>query len=339
MSITPQKSIFSALTLGTSLAIILLFLESLYRGQPFDFYRPELIAFNAKADLNGAGGKRTVLLLGDSFTAGNGSYVKTLKRKLPDLRMINSGIPGSGIIEASLIANGRITRFEPSILIYQMYVGNDLFDISYPTNWRTLSLARNIYWAVCNHLRLIAFLNYRLGQIRGAYLARGSEPDQASNLDDGREEFSPDRFINNEAIFLKADPHLIEKQIRVMEERRQDFSYLMIKLHAVLSTKDESCPCYLLVIPHASQISPRYLERTKRLGGLFRYEAEIFKTDYPFVNLLQAEFKNCVLLNPLGLFQQKEESGVRIYRTNDIHLSPQGNTILAEYVGEALASR
>ena len=49
---------------------------------------------------------------------------------------------------------------------YQVYVGNDLFDIRYPTNWHTISPARNIYWFLANHLRVVGYLNYRLRHVK-----------------------------------------------------------------------------------------------------------------------------------------------------------------------------
>jgi hypothetical protein len=321
-----------------SLIVAVLVLEGTYRLQPFDFYSRELRAFNSKNDLAGSGNRLTALILGDSFTALNENYANVLRALLPHLRIINSGIPGTGIIQTFLIADRRFRQFEPSLLIYQIYVGNDLFDISYPTNWKDVSLFRNIYWSVSNYLRSIAFVNYSLVQvIKGGNLEKGYQPYQPSHsVYQSSEEFSPDRYLNNEAVFLKADPALIEKQILLLDERRKDFDTLVKKLRFVLSLRAKSCPCILLVLPHPSQAHRRYLERTKRLGGIFHHAELISQPDYPFVHRLREEFPDCVVVNPLSLFQKKEDAGIQLYWVNDIHLNPNGNELLAEYLSEAI---
>ena len=321
-----------------SLIVSVLLLEGTYRLQPFDFYSRELKAFNSKDDLAGSGNRATALIFGDSFTALNENYANVLRAKLANLRVINSGIPGTGIIQTSLIADRRFRQFEPSLVVYQIYVGNDLFDISYPTNWKDVSLFRNIYWSVSNYLRSIAFINYSLAQVvKGGNLEKGYQPyESAHYVYRSSEQFSPDRYLNNEAVFLRADPALIEKQILLLDERRRDFDTLVKKLRVVLSLRAKGCPCILLVLPHPSQVHRRYLERTKRLGGIFHHEELISQPDYSFVHRLREEFPDCVVLNPLPLFQKKEDAGIQLYWVNDIHLNPNGNELLAEYLLEAI---
>src|SRR5262245_20149763 len=152
-----------ALVLSVVLAAVLA--EVIYRLQPFDFYSRELKAFNSKDDLAESRNRPTALIFGDSFTALNQNYANVLRVKLSNFRIINSAIPGTWIIQTSLIAARRFRQFDPSLVIYQIYVGNDLFDISYPTNWKDMSFFRNIYWSVSNHLRFIAFINYSLVQV------------------------------------------------------------------------------------------------------------------------------------------------------------------------------
>ncbi len=56
----------------------------------------------------------------------------------------------------------------------QIYVGNDLFDITYPTNWKTLSLIQKYcIGEASNNFRSLAFINYRLGQVNARALATG----------------------------------------------------------------------------------------------------------------------------------------------------------------------
>jgi hypothetical protein len=72
-------------------------LEAVYRLQPFGFYSRELKAFNSKDDLAGPGNRATVLIFGDSFTVVNENHANVLRATLPNLRIINSGIPGTGL--------------------------------------------------------------------------------------------------------------------------------------------------------------------------------------------------------------------------------------------------
>jgi hypothetical protein len=332
-----RNLVFPVLVIGASLLASLLLIESAYRIQVVDFYRPELIAFNSDADLHHSSEKATLLVFGDSFSAGNESYLNSLRTQLPCLRIINSSISGSGIVQASLIAKSRIEQFRPSLLMVQIYVGNDLFDITYPTNWKTLSLIRNIYWGSSNNFRSLAFLNYRLGQVNARALAKGYRPyERQEPVYLKREEFSPDKFQNNEKLFLRADPRLVEKEILLLEDRISDFNFLVNKLQWLSSIMGPDCTLYLLVIPHSCQVSQAYLERTKRLGAKFENEILIQQTDYPFVQQLRQRVKEAVIIDPLKEFQKVEKSGVPLYLANDIHLNPNGNEVLANYVSAVL---
>jgi len=71
-------------------------------------------------------------------------------------------VGGTGIFQTLMIAPGRLRRFHPSVLVYQIYVGNDLFDVRYPVSWRRLSIARNVYWTAANHLRSLARADRRV---------------------------------------------------------------------------------------------------------------------------------------------------------------------------------
>jgi len=334
-----KKLFFTILAIGLSLVGCLLAFEVAYRLQVVDFYRPELLAFNPKSALQESEKKPTLLILGDSFSVGTESYANILRTRLPDLCIINSSIPGTGIAQIALIAQSRLRRFHPALLLYQIYVGNDLFDISYPTNWKTLSVARNLYWGLSSRFRSLAFLNYRLGQEASTILDKGYQPFQPRDaVYRSNDLFSPRRFLNNEPLMLKADPRLIEKQILLLEERAKDFEFLVHKLHWMESIKDPRCPFLLLVIPHACQVSTRYLERTRKLGALFNDEILVCQEQYPFVQHLQKELKNCIVINPLRLFREKEESGLELYWPNDIHLNPNGNTVLADYVASTVSN-
>ena len=134
-----RKTLLLALMVLVSLGLALLVLEWLYRLQLVDTYRPELHTFNSPQG-PAPDGKPTLLVMGDSFTAGRTSYAGILQDTLREWRVINAAVSGTGVLQALYMAPNRFAQFHPSIFLYQVYVGNDLFDIRYPLNWRTISL-------------------------------------------------------------------------------------------------------------------------------------------------------------------------------------------------------
>ena len=160
-----RKTLLLALMVLVSLGLALLGLEWLYRLQLVDTYRPELHTFNP-AQVLAPNARPTLLVMGDSFTASRTSYAGILQDTLQEWRVINAAVSGTGVLQALYMAPQRFAQFHPSIFLYQVYVGNDLFDIRYPTNWRTISLVRNVYWFLASHLRIIGYLNYRLRQVK-----------------------------------------------------------------------------------------------------------------------------------------------------------------------------
>ena len=147
-----------------NLCLPLLVLEWVDRTQMVDTYRPELHAFNPSQVLTDDH-RPTLLLMGDSFTAGHTSYAGLLQETLQEWRVINAAVSGTGVLQTVSMAPHRFAQFHPAIFLYQVYVGNDLFDIRYPTNWQTISPIRNLYWLLANHLRVLGDLNYRLQHV------------------------------------------------------------------------------------------------------------------------------------------------------------------------------
>src|SRR4029450_8193428 len=157
--------------------------------------------------------------MGDSFTASRTSYAGILQDTLQEWRIINAAVSGTGVLQALYMAPKRFAQFHPSLFLYQAYVGNDLFDIRYPTNWRTISLGRNVYWFLANHLRIIGYLNYRLRQAketlpprqRHAFSLAG--PAVAASATGDIEAFSVEHYDARVKLYVRAEPPLIEDSI------------------------------------------------------------------------------------------------------------------------------
>src|SRR4029453_19648678 len=110
--------------------------------------------------------KPTLLVMGDSFTASRTSYAGILQDTLQEGETINAAVSGTGVLQALYMAPKRFAQFHPAIFLYQVYVGNDLFDIRYPTNWHTISLVRNVYWSLANHFHVVGYLNFPLLRVK-----------------------------------------------------------------------------------------------------------------------------------------------------------------------------
>lgn len=316
----------------------LLLFEVIYRYQLIDTYLSELHAYNPDSVLQSNGEEGTILVMGDSFTAGEYSYPRFLREMLPDYRIINAGISGTGVIQASLVASRRFTTYTPSVLVYQIYVGNDLINIRYPVNWRTVGPLRNLYGMVVDHLRSVSFLNYRLAQLRYELnpqpVAKGSVPAVFNSP------FSPETYSPTQKNYIRADASILEDQILVSGDRQRDFEVLLQHLKGLTSyCGSSSCDAYIMVVPHACQVHPRYLDHMRALGAQFRHPDRLSVERYPFVDKLQHAFADAPgihILNLLPLLQRHEQDGHVLFFNNDGHLNPEGQKIVASFLKEQL---
>src|SRR5438132_5968389 len=113
-----RKLCLRALLVLLNLCMPPLILEWVYRTQMVDTYRPELHAFNP-AHVIADDSRPTLLLMGDSFTAGRTSYAGLLQDTLQEWRVINAAVSGTGVLQTLYIAPHRCARFQPAIFLYQ----------------------------------------------------------------------------------------------------------------------------------------------------------------------------------------------------------------------------
>jgi hypothetical protein len=319
----------------------LLTLEFVYRFQIIDTYAPELRSYNSEEELVELKNRKTILVMGDSFTAAENSYVNILKKNLPKYRIINSGITGTGIIEATIVAPSRFKKFNPSIFIYQVYVGNDLFDITHPSNWEKISLLRSVYWKMSDSFKSLVFLNYRLGQ-KFFYINKlitGTIKDNNKLSKPGiyeNEMFSVEKYQARIPIMLRAEPNLFENQIMVKDSRKKDFEIFQRKLEKLTSyCKPNQCKAFVLIIPHCCQINRKYIKNMMALGAEFHDKNEILKNNYPFFEETRENLKdnpNVVVLNPIQLLKDLEMHNKSMYFQNDEHLTADGQEAIAKYI-------
>jgi hypothetical protein len=336
-----RKFLLLALMSLVSLGLALLVLEWAYRSQLVDMYRPELHTFNP-AHMLTPDGKPTLLVMGDSFTAGRTSYPGILQETLQEWRVINAAVSGTGVLQALYMAPNRFAQFRPSIFLYQTYVGNDLFDIRYPTNWHTISVTRNMYWFLANHLRVVGYLNYRLRQVKETLTSRQRHAlslvgTAAAAGDTGA--FSVEDYDARIKIYMRAEPSLLEDSVLVQGNRLQDYGIFLEKLTQLLSyCQMEVCRAYILVIPHICQVDAAYLAYMSQLGAHFTTPVALRLPEYPFLVRLREHFAawpHVRVINPLPRLREVH-SQQAVYYGNDEHLNPVGQQELAALLQKQL---
>jgi hypothetical protein len=286
--------------------------------------------------------------MGDSLTAGSGSYPSMIRRARPDIRVINAALPASGVIQADIVAAKRMRRFRPSWLVYQVNVGNDLMNVRYPINWRDGSPVRNLYWTAAHRLRSLEYLNYKLGQAarslrppgQAGIADAGPPDDSVCRYDPGG--FEPSSYTPRERRYVQAEPRLFENQALVTEARRRDYLRFLDGLDGLLAwCRPPECAAYVLVIPHPSQVDATYLEQMRALGATFESPEAMLADVYPFLSgireFLDENGRGDVrLLNPIHALRASERSGAHPFFKYDPHLNRCGQRAIADFLLETL---
>jgi hypothetical protein len=307
---------------------LLLVLELAYRYQWIDTYRKVPESLNPPEALTAK--DRTLLVMGDSFSASRDGWVERLRPQLPGMRVINAAVSGTGIVQADIMAPALFERFQPDILVYQIYTGNDLADLRYPIAWTRLSPFRNLYWLLAQNFRSLAWLNNAVGQWR-------NDKSPAELLPTFRAPFAPARYSAREKLLLQADPGLIEHQAFLNGGREDDIDRYLLRLESLLARcAAHGTTVYLLVLPHCAQVHPRYHAHMQALGAEFS-PAWRSTADYPFLSRIAAHTQGrAQVLNPLPAFQAVEAARDTLFYNNDPHLNHNGHTLLGDWVKNAL---
>ncbi len=269
-----------------------------------------------------------LLLIGDSFTAFKEGYASFLNDHLTSHNTYNASVSGTNIREQYLFGKHKLKQLSPDVLIFQYYVGNDLFSWDHPVRWSEASMARNLYWQISEHLWCLNYLNQRLAVLRSS-----SKPVVA--YDFLSKDFSPDFFTGRDKLYYRVEPMLIENSVYLKEGRAAHLEDYLSRVRKLFAKADSDCHIYVLVIPHASQVSHTYNDRTIQLGAVFSKDFEVGTEDTPLTRRFQSFFKDdsrVKLLNPITFLKTQEEMGIRTYFNNDNHLNFEGQRLIGEYL-------
>lgn len=306
------------------ITVVIILFEISYRYQIIDFYKPELKEYNSK---NYNKNNNSILVFGDSFSANNQSYVKTLQDSLPNISFINNAVSGTGIIEANLIAKKRVKK-APKALIYQIYVGNDLMDIRKKSNASNYPFWKKVYYSISNNLISFRFLNYRLSQFKTIRDFRSKLDIPNPNYIKNDTIFSIDKYSDYEKQTLNGDQKLLKNSILVEGDRIKDFNKMLKKIETLLEIckVGDSIPVYLVVVPHCSQINSHYKNKYEKMGLSISQDSKYTISNYPFIKGLKKKFsnKNIKIINLLPALRSNDRENNRQYLVNDFHFSERG---------------
>lgn len=309
-------------------ASTLLLLELSYRYYWIDFYNGSLIGLNSETDLLTGEDRPSILVIGDSFSADKDSYVGHLRDSLSSFRVINSAIPGTTVRQHRILAKDRIQRFDPDILLYQIYVGNDLFEYRHPTVGGDMSFARRCYWWLTDRMLVLGYINAKLPQLK-AWIGENPNPGLLAKISN---DYAIDKYSQRSKIQFSAAPHYLEETVLLQGEQTSVFDNYVEELEELLSWAKDDCRLVVLVMPHCAQLGSPYLERMIELG------AEIEKTDaikqliFPFLTQLSVQLsdRDIHFVNGLKYLRQAQEQGTKLYYENDPHLNPDGQFVIAQ---------
>lgn len=314
--------------LGILLCVVLL--ELAYRYQWGDFYAVEWSHFNDGILREGA--EREVLVMGDSFSTSDSGYVEQLRKEFPDWNISNSAVPGTGVVEASYMASRRFSDRKPDTFIYQIYLGNDLFDIEKPVNWGELGFMRNLYWWGANRMRSLAWVNYKSGQFQAAPESDAKESELG---------FRPEWYNKREVRYFEAEPDWIRAQADPQNEHWSDqreryFDYLDDLMEY---PEEYGSRVLLLIVPHCSHLGVKYQRRMEAIGMLQGEEIAGQPAGNIWVKELfeyASSHEGIDVLYPLEFLRKYDEEIAPVYYQNDPHLNRAGQEALAIKVKEWL---
>lgn len=308
-----MKSIFRYVLLFVFISFITLFLFELsYRFQIIDFYKSEFQALNPKVDKNFHGKK--VMIFGDSFSAFPDGYVQQLRRRYPKIQFINCSVSGIGIRQHQLFFKNRIKTYQPDLVIYQFYVGNDLLDVKQDYNFSTSTFVKSLYYYFSDQFLSLKYLNYKLS----VFKAKPTKF-QPSNVFSNSKTYNP-RVVNQ----IKINPDYLSETINVygqQESKMHDWLNIFQKLKS-------SCkvPIKLLVLPHPAQVDFDLMYKLNSFGT--QLDEGVFEKNYNLLYILKQK-SGVEVLDPLPYFQDHVDD---LYYANDPHLNEFGQSVLAEFI-------
>ena len=318
---------FSANFFGI-LLITLVLLELCYRYHVVNFYKTENLALNTKQDLEN--NNIDLMVFGDSFSATSKAinYVDMLRNNAKKTSILNFSVPGIGIRQVNTFASSKIKKHNPKVILYQVYVGNDLIDVDHLWSLEKFSVSRNLYWEASDYFLSLSYLNHKSTVFKPRINSRTFTMAKDSFYVDFYD-IRTKRFLNYKSSFFN-DTFMLKEPFK---SRYDDW---LTYMHKFLETIPKDIKVYIVWIPHCTQVNEHYIDNFNTLGATFNDLNKIQQSNsYPFFTSAKKDlspYKNVILLNPLEIFQFKDTLNSRLYFENDPHINYKGNKILYEFL-------
>lgn len=302
--------------------------ELVYRWYLIDFYKNSFCYLNNEKDLKAE--KVDYLFFGDSFSAAKDSYVDFIKKDFSKSKVVNFSVSGIGIKQVNLYAKRKIEKYNPDIIIYQVYVGNDLIDIQNLSNWSRLSFMRNGYWFTSDYYLSLRYLNQNLSFFRTKNFNTDLHLDHS---------FSIESYNMREKMLFVADASYLEKTINIEADFKMRYDKWKKELTAFLQSISQDKKVFIVFIPHCSQLNPFYYNNMKQIGAHFNSFNAISELNYPFFDKAQKDFNNypnVTFLNPLAYLRARDHTNYRLFYENDPHFNLNGHYELAQFLSKEI---
>ncbi|MEM7103598.1 MAG: SGNH/GDSL hydrolase family protein [Bacteroidota bacterium] len=312
---------------------VLLLLEACYRLYIFDFYGGNFKGLNPNELTYSKDSDPKVLALGDSFTADPLGYVGHLRDSLLNTRVFNAAVPGTTIKQSGLMARKRFRKVDPGVVIYQVYVGNDLFEYKHRTKGSSISTIRKVYWWLSDRLWVIGYINAKMPAIRQTVANTSPVEFDPKTLAD----YDPATYSRRVKLQFQTEPRLISNSVFLSGKREKDFEAYAKKVKDLTDKVDTGKNILIVVIPHCAQVSAQYQSNMEKIGAKFEEQLNHQQIIYPFLERLSAKLERpgLSMINTLPVLQKAERISPVFYG-NDPHLNSFGQTIIGNEVIDRL---
>ncbi len=319
-----KKFIKGCIQLAIISGITLLLLEVVYRYGIIDFYKAEIKALNSKNIIESD--SVDYLVFGDSFSTPTNNYVDRLQKKHPETSFLNLGISGTGIRQVNTFARKKIKKYNPKHIIYQVYIGNDLLDVKHLSNWKDLSVTRNVYWGITNYISSGVYINQRL---------KGFSSYKIDTRALKKEAFSEPLYTKRQRMLFNADTHYLDKTITLGDGFLHRYDSWKEEMTSFLEVIPSDVKVSIVFIPHCAQINDWYYNNMLELNAQFKNKNDVQKDNYTFYNKAVIDFKrfeNVIFYNPIQYLKQEDTSLNRLYYNNDPHFNDKGQMAIYEFL-------
>jgi hypothetical protein len=305
------------------LFITLCILEVAYRYYWIDFYKTEFNALNKSIELDAS--KKTMLIFGDSFSAQEISYSKMLQDSL-EWNIINLAVPGTCALQHELFAAQKIKKYKPNSVLFQVYVGNDLLDVSHTLNWKKVNFFRNMYWWFKDRFMIVGYLNYKLAQLKAVKIGNYDVTKITEQA------FNPDLYDPKTKLLINADDSYIEKSVCLLDEKNENFERLCKSYKNIIKEVADSTNIYFLIIPDGTQTSAIIFNNYQSLGFQVNAIENFKEEDYSFCRRMKETFPQATVINPLKEMKEESIDSNLLYFKNDPHLNTKGQRLLYKVI-------